>query len=73
MYMQRWRPRTSGFSAELGFSTMSHKTSTEVSGLMAMPACMPCSWMYRISSFGLVCWSEWSAGLSAAVEATAAS
>ena len=65
--------RTSGVSAASGFSRMSQRTSTDVSGLMAMPACMPCSWMYRISSLGFVCRSDRSAGFSAADDSTAAS
>lgn len=64
---------TSGTSALSVFAKISHSTSTGVSGFNAMPACIFCAWIYLISSFGLVVRSEWSAGFSAAVEATAAS
>lgn len=52
---------------------MSHRTSTFVFGFKAIPAFMPLSCMYLISSFGLVFFSECSSGLSAAVEERAAS
>lgn len=53
---------------------MSHSTSTGVSGLIAMPACMPSSWMYRINSRGLVRFVvDLSVGSVAATDETAAS
>jgi len=65
--------RTSGLSFSFGFSKISHKTSTGVSGLRAMPACIPLSWINRISSLGLVFSEEVASGDSAAVEEMAAS
>lgn len=62
---------TSGLSLGSAASRISHSTSTDVSGLMAMPASNPWSWIYRINSFGLVFLSDVSSGLSAAVEKAA--
>lgn len=62
---------TSGRSFSLGLSRTSYSTSTLVEGLMAMPASMSLSWMYLMSSRGLVLSSEVSSGLSAAVESAA--
>lgn len=52
---------------------MSHNTSTDVLGLIAMPACIPFSCMKRISSLGDVFASDLAEGESAAVEEMAAS
>jgi len=65
--------RTSGFAFSSGFSNMSHKTSTGVAGLIAMPACIPFSCINRINSLGLVFCSDAASGDSAAVEEIAAS
>ena len=64
---------TSGIASLLGLSRISHKTSTGVSGLIAMPASIPVLCMYSIISFGLVLVSVWSSGFSAAVDVVAAS
>lgn len=64
---------TSGVSLLSELSSMSHSTSTGVSGEMAIPASMPWSCIYRISSLGFVLISEESAGFSAAVDVIAAS
>jgi hypothetical protein len=64
---------TSGLSSVIGFSKISHNTSTGVLGLIAMPAFMPCEWINRISSLGLVLFSEIVVGDSAAVDDIAAS
>lgn len=64
---------TSGTSSLVVLSKMSYKTSTGVPGLMAMPALRPWSWMYLISSLGLVFLSEVADGSSAAVDEMAAS
>ncbi len=65
--------RTSGLSFSSEFSNMSHKTSTDVAGFSAMPACISCSCMNRIISLGLVFLSDVASGDSAAVEDMAAS
>jgi hypothetical protein len=64
---------TSGRSSATVFSSISHSTSTFVLGFMAMPACMPWSWMNFISSLGDVFSLEVPEGESAAVEEMAAS
>lgn len=64
---------TSGVSIFSGLSKMSHSTSTDVSGLMAIPASISWSCIYRINSLGFVLVSEQSAGFSAAVDVIAAS
>jgi hypothetical protein len=64
---------TSGFAFSSGFSNMSHKTSTGVAGLIAMPACIPFSCINWINSLGLVFCSDVASGDSAAVEEMAAS
>ena len=67
------RVLTSGVSLLFGLSKMSHNTLTGVSGLMAIPASISWSWIYRINSLGFVLFSEQSAGFSAAVDVIAAS
>ena len=69
----RFLSRTSGISFSSGFSKISHSTSTEVSGFIAIPASIPLSCMNRINSLGLVFLSEVASGDSAAVEEMAAS
>jgi hypothetical protein len=55
-------------------SRMSQRTSTGVSGLIAIPACIPSSWMYLINARGLVrSVVVLSVGSVAATEDTAAS
>lgn len=65
---------TSGLSSCTSFSRIAHSTSTSVPGFRAMPACMPSSWMYRISFLGDVgSLVSWSSGEVAATEVMAAS
>jgi hypothetical protein len=64
---------TSGTSSLLGLSRISYSTSTGVFGLIAIPARIPWSWMYLMSSFGFVFLSLVASGDSAAVESMAAS
>ena len=65
---------TSGRSVRSGLSRISQRTSTGVSGLMAIPACMPSSWMYLINWRGEVrSVVSLSVGSVAATEETAAS
>lgn len=64
---------TSGRSALSGLSNISHNTSTGVFGFIAMPACMPRSWIYFMSSLGDVLDVDVPEGVSAAVESMAAS
>jgi hypothetical protein len=72
--MGKKQKRTSGRSSLTSFSRISHSTSTGVSGLIAMPACMPSSWMYRISALGDVgVVVVLSSGFVAATDDTAAS
>lgn len=68
------RVHTSGRSFSSSASKISHRTSTLVSGLIAMPACMSSSWMYRINAFGVhFSVVSLSSGVLAATEVVAAS
>lgn len=64
---------TSGLSSLTELSNTSQRTSTGVLGLIAIPACIPWSWMNLINSFGLVRSLDFPDGESAAVDDIAAS